>query len=383
MQIFTDTKVDFMGKKVYAALFSGSLLVLATAVILVKGLTLGIDFRGGTEIELKFAQAPDIGALRSRLEAAVGGVTLQPVGSAEERTVLVRAGAEGDASVISAKISTALLSPEDAAAAASGRTNLNQVGKDALGQRIKECGAEISDESATALAEGILAVRLAQGGVLAGLDSIAAVPGLTPEIRQCLERETFLPPFTRWRDYYVGPKVGQELRTKAIWAIAVSLVGILIYLTFRFQFEYGVGAVVALFHDVIITTGLLVILGVEFDLTVVAALLTLAGYSVNDTIVVFDRIRDNLRIKRTAGINDIVNLSLNQTLSRTVLTGGTSLMVILSMLFLGGTAFYGFSLALLIGIIKGTYSSLFVASPIVVVWQQYVTAPRARRIARA
>jgi preprotein translocase subunit SecF len=122
---------------------------------------------------------------------------------------------------------------------------------------------------------------------------------------------------------------------------------------------------------------------VEFDLTVVAALLTLAGYSVNDTIVVFDRIRDNLRIKRTAGIDEVINLSLNQTLSRTILTGGTSLMAILSMLFLGGTAFYGFSLALLIGIIKGTYSSIFVASPIVVVWQQYVTAPRARRVARA
>jgi preprotein translocase subunit SecF len=383
MQIFTDTNFDFMGKKVYAALFSGTLLLLTSGIIIFRGLTFGIDFRGGTEIELKFAQTPDIGALRSRLEAAVGGVTLQPVGRADERTVLVRAGSEGDPSAISAKISAALLSPEDAAAAAAGRTNLNQVGKDALGKVLFGCGAGISDDSAQGLAEDILAARIVQGGVLAGLDSISAVPGITPEIRQCLERETFLPPFTRWKDYYVGPKVGAELRTKAIWAIAVSLAGILIYLTFRFQFEYGVGAVVALFHDVIITTGLLALLGVEFDLTVVAALLTLAGYSVNDTIVVFDRIRDNLRIKRTAGIDEVINLSLNQTLSRTILTGGTSLMAILSMLFLGGTAFYGFSLALLIGIIKGTYSSIFVASPIVVVWQQYVTAPRARRVARA
>jgi len=383
MQIFTDTNIDFMGKKVYAALFSGTLLALAIGVIAIKGLAFGIDFRGGTEIELKFAQTPDIGALRSRLEAAVGGVTLQPVGRAEENTVLVRSGGEGGASAISEKVSAAMLSPEDAAAAAAGRTNLNQVGREDLARLLAGCGAGITDDSAKGLAEGILAARLAQGGVLVGLEAAAAAPGMTPEVRACLERETFLPPFTRWKDYYVGPKVGQELRTKAIWAIVVSLVGILIYLTFRFQFEYGVGAVVALFHDVIITTGLLAILGVEFDLTVVAALLTLAGYSVNDTIVVFDRIRDNLRIKRTAKIDEIVNLSLNQTLSRTVLTGGTSLMVILSMLFLGGTAFYGFSLALLIGIIKGTYSSLFVASPIVVVWQQYVTAPRARRIARA
>jgi len=297
--------------------------------------------------------------------------------------VLVRGGADEDATAISDKVTAALLSPEDAAAAAAGRLNLNQVGKDELARLLTSCGGGVSEESAKQIADGILAVRLAQGGVVGGFDAAAGAPGVTPEIRACLERGSFVPPFTRWKAYFVGPKVGQELRTKAIWAIVVSLAGILIYLTFRFQFEYGVGAVVALFHDVIITTGLLAMLGVEFDLTVVAALLTLAGYSVNDTIVVFDRIRDNLRIKRTAGIDEICNLSLNQTLSRTILTGGTSLMVILSMLLLGGSSFYGFSLALLIGIIKGTYSSVFVASPIVAVWQQYVTAPRARKIARA
>ena len=161
------------------------------------------------------------------------------------------------------------------------------------------------------------------------------------------------------------------------------MIGILIYITVRFQLEYGIGAVVALFHDVIITTGLLVLLGEEFGLTVVAALLTLAGYSVNDTIVVFDRIRENLRVKRTLALEDVINLSINQTLSRTVLTAVSTLLVVVTMLFFGGPEFHGFSVALLIGVILGTYSSIFVASPVVSLWRGVFSRARSRRVARA
>lgn len=168
----------------------------------------------------------------------------------------------------------------------------------------------------------------------------------------------------------VGPKIGQELRDSAIWAVMVSLVLLLVYIGFRFDFIFGVGAVIALFHDVIITLGFLSVLNREISIAVVAAFLTLVGYSLNDTIVVFDRIRENLkkRQREHLPIEQIVNMSINETLSRTIVTGVTTLIVIIVCLFFGGEVLRDFFLCLLFGILVGTYSSIFIASPVVVDW---------------
>jgi preprotein translocase subunit SecF len=172
----------------------------------------------------------------------------------------------------------------------------------------------------------------------------------------------------------VGPKVGAELRTKAILATLYALAGMLVYIAFRFEWIYGAAAVVAVFHDTIITIGLFSLFNKQISLTVVAALLTLVGYSMNDTIVVFDRIRENLKLMRREKLETLINISVNQTLSRTVMTSGLTLLTALSLWFFGGQVLNGFSFALVWGIIFGTYSSVFIASPLLIFWQDFVEA---------
>jgi preprotein translocase subunit SecF len=168
---------------------------------------------------------------------------------------------------------------------------------------------------------------------------------------------------------FVGPKVGADLRNKAILAIILSCLGMLIYIALRFEFRYGLGGVIALIHDTIVTIGALSLLNKEFTLAVIAALLTIIGYSINDTIVVFDRIRENRRKDLRTKLADVINSSINETLSRTILTSLTVVLVLLSLFFLGGPVIHDFSFALLVGVIVGTYSSIFIASPIVLFFE--------------
>lgn len=168
----------------------------------------------------------------------------------------------------------------------------------------------------------------------------------------------------------VGPKVGKELQKKGTWAVLLALVAILVYLAWRFEFKYSLGAVVALFHDVMITLGAFSVTGREIDLPIVAAFLTIVGYSVNDTIVVFDRVRENLRKYRRSSLREVMNKSVNETLSRTILTAGTVFMTDLALFLFGGGVIHDFAFALLVGIVAGTYSTVFIASPVALLWEQ-------------
>jgi preprotein translocase subunit SecF len=200
------------------------------------------------------------------------------------------------------------------------------------------------------------------------------VPGLSAEVKTWLQGNAVTGPFVLLSAENVGPQVGADLRQKALWAVAASIVGMLIYIAWRFRsFPFGVGAVIALIHDTLITVGLLALFGREFNLVVVAALLTLVGYSVNDTVVVFDRIRENQRTPKKEPLEAIINRSINQTLSRTVLTSGATMLVVVALFVLGGEVLNTFALTLIIGIVIGTYSSIYVASPIVVIWKQWST----------
>jgi preprotein translocase SecF subunit len=182
----------------------------------------------------------------------------------------------------------------------------------------------------------------------------------------------------------VGPKIGAKLRTQGMWAILYSMLGILIYVTWRFEFRFAIAAIVATIHDILIILGLFSILGKEIDLTILGALLTIVGYSLNDTIVVFDRIRENLRQRRRGEIYaDIINSSINQTLSRTVITGLGTLFTLIVLLVSGGPVIHDFALMLLVGIVVGTYSSIFIASPVLVEWQAAMLRHRERRLATA
>ena len=177
----------------------------------------------------------------------------------------------------------------------------------------------------------------------------------------------------------VGPKIGEELKGKAVWAIVVALIGIVIYISWRFEFKFAMGAIVALIHDVLITLGVFSVLNFEVSLAIVAAFLTIVGYSLNDTIVVYDRIRENVKKLRASSYFDIINTSINETLSRTVLTSGTTFVVVLVLYLFGGQVIHNFAFALLVGVVVGTYSSIFIASPILLEWQQRTGTKRKKR----
>ncbi|KPL16619.1 MAG: preprotein translocase subunit SecF [candidate division Zixibacteria bacterium SM23_81] len=178
------------------------------------------------------------------------------------------------------------------------------------------------------------------------------------------------------REEKVGPKIGEELKSKAVWAILYAMIGILIYISWRFEFKFAVGAIVALFHDVLITVGIFSLLNKEISLAIVAALLTIVGYSLNDTIVVFDRIREDLALMRSQTYEAIINASINQTLGRTVITSLTTFLVVVCLFTLGGEVIHDFAFALMIGVIVGTYSSIFVASPVLIEWHSRLLAKK-------
>ena len=279
-------QIDFMGKRQIAAIASLVLIVIAIGAIVVRGLNLGIDFTGGTLIEVGYTQPADLESVRAALaESGHGDSSVQQFGTS--RDVLIRLGSgegEGDDS------------------------------------------ARLSNEVFAALSQAV---------------------DKQVELR---------------RVEFVGPQVGDELTEDGALAVLVALIAILMYVAMRFEWRFAVGSVVALVHDVIITVGLFALLQIEFDLPVLAAVLAVIGYSLNDTIVVFDRIRENFRKMRKGTPVDIVNRSLNETLSRTLVTSLTTLLVLMALFTLGGEIIHGFAFALLVGVLIGTYSSIYVAS---------------------
>jgi preprotein translocase subunit SecF len=213
-------------------------------------------------------------------------------------------------------------------------------------------------------------------GVLSSLEDLSKVDGVNPGVLAALKDTYTVGPFGIRSVEIVGPKVGAELRTQAILVTLYALGGMLVYIAFRFEWVYGAAAVLAVFHDVLITLGFFSLLHYEISLTVIAALLTLVGYSMNDTIVIFDRIRENLKLSRRESLEQVMNRAVNQTLSRTVMTSGLTFLTVIALFLFGGQVLHGFSFALVCGIIVGTYSSVFIASPIVLFWHNYIDQRR-------
>ena len=209
-----------------------------------------------------------------------------------------------------------------------------------------------------------------RSGLISNFQDLTAVPGVTPAVVATLKNDFYLSPFAVTNAEIVGPKVGSDLRRQALYVTLAGLGAMLVYIWYRFELVYGVAAVIATFHDVLITIGFFSLLNKEITLTVIAALLTLVGYSMNDTIVVFDRIRENVRLNKRENFLDLVNRSINQTLSRTILTSGLTFLAVMSLYLFGGEVINGFAFALVVGVVIGTYSSIAIASPVLVFWQQ-------------
>jgi preprotein translocase subunit SecF len=305
LEILGKTSIDFIGKRHIAYMVS-TVLVLLGIVALIQisrgAANMGIDFAGGTSIQVKFTQALDLGVVREALSKN-GIKDSEPQQFADGRTVLIR---------------------------------------------LKRSASE-----GTSLSE---------------------------QVQAALKKEIANNPFTVEASTEIGPAIGKDLQQKALLAVVISLAGIVVYIAWRFKFDFGVAATIATFHDVLAVLGLVFILNKEITLLIVTALLTIGGYSLTDTVVVYDRIRENLRGRRKEQLADIINGSINQVLSRTAMTSLTTFLSALALFLIGGEVLHDFAFALLIGILVGTYSSWFVASPIIYEWRiRTESARRGRR----
>ena len=377
MEFFRDTNIDFLGKKWYFLTFS---LIFSIAGVCSMafwhGVPLGVDFRGGTLVYVKYAHTPDPSAVHSEIEhAGLKNARVQRYGVASNNEVLIQLDIQetseqaldkGKVQIIQALEGNAPAGKQDLNNSSS-LTILNYLlEKDPL---LLGAGAEANPRY-TALAQAIVDDRdKTKSGVLGSIDELKSVAG--PAVVASLQENFFVSDFGIRNVEIVGPQVGQQLRKQAILAALYSLGGMLIYLGLRFEWIYGVAAVLTVFHDTLITVGAFSLLNWEISLTVIAAILTLIGYSNNDTIVVFDRIRENIKLLRRDRLADIVNKSINQTLSRTILTAGLTFLTVLALFLFGGEVLHGFSFALVIGILIGTYSSIAIAAPILVAYQEW------------
>ncbi len=375
MEFFHNPNFDFLGKKWYFLTFS---LIFSVAgimsMIFWHGIPLGVDFRGGTLVYVKFAQAPNDNQIRGDLDkAGLHNARIQRFGDPANNEVVV---ALDEKETSEANLSRG---KEQIIAALETTT---QAGKQDLNNSDKIGFAAIRDALATRdalhadpaeydrIAREVMNQRdKVHGGVLSSLDQLkGAIPDAAVE---SLKQDFYTSDFGIKGADIVGPQVGGQLKQQAWLAVGFSLLGMLVYLWFRFELIYGVAAVVAVFHDTLITVGAFSLTNKEISLTVIAAILTLVGYSMNDTIVVFDRIRENVKLMRRESLSEIVNRSINQTLSRTILTSGLTFLTVLSLYLFGGEVLKGFSFALVIGILIGTYSSIAVAAPMLVAYQDW------------
>ncbi len=374
MELFKHSDFDFLGKKWPFIILS---LVLTAAGFISLGVKggprYGIDFRGGALITVSFANRPPVDKVRAALSSKLP-VEVQEVSGRPEDIIGIDAqqGSALDASrqKVIQGLDAAFGQP------ANGKYNINSGGEAALADRLRDglaaASVPMSDQQLQTLASNIMDYRKGHSGMIKSLDELGSVPGVTPQVLNVIKQQAYPDSVAIVGTESVGPKIGAELQRKAVLAVLYALGGMLVYIWFRFEWIYGAAAVIAVFHDTLITIGLFSLFNKEITLTVVAALLTLVGYSMNDTIVTFDRIRENLKILRREELEPLINKSVNQTLSRTVLTSGLTLLTALALFIFGGQVLNGFAFALVCGIIVGTYSSVFVASPILIFWHNFL-----------
>jgi preprotein translocase subunit SecF len=388
VEILKDLRVDWLGKKWFFFLTSWALLLMGVAAYFMRGgLALGIDFTGGTIIYLKFNGPPDIDLIRSSLKPeAVGTTSIQRYDVPAKNTVLVRVqtvlSSEQNVDTAQRQVQALLRQTFDSEHAAGSAADFNNSGLDAVikylmdtdpdGWKSQNKTSQEIDVHYRQVGAAMLDYRnRVKEGLVGSLDELKNAEGVSAAAVEDLKKVFYAGPFAVKGVESVGAIVGSDLRRRAALAVGLSFIGMLVYIGFRFRPIYGVAAIVALFHDVSITLGLFALTQKEISLNVIAALLTLVGYSVNDTIVIFDRVRENLRLLRKETLTQVINISINQTMSRTILTSGMTFLAVFSLFLFGGEVLNGFSFALTVGIIIGSYSTVGIAGPIVEWWYKY------------
>jgi preprotein translocase subunit SecF len=394
VRLFKNTHIDFLGVKWICIGISIAVSAIGLVSLLLKGgPRLGIDFTGGAQIVYAFSQKPDENQIRSIVEAAGVKVdSVQRFDKTEKNEVLLRIPMEKkEGRDLSREVTAALQKALFPKGAEAGAFDLNLNGQDILLAKLladdpEKFAARPSVDPKTEytrIAQSIIA-RRSESTLFRSIEEAASAPGVPAATAAWLKEKAVVGPFTQLNAENVGPQVGKDLREKGMWAIVLSWAAMLAYVGIRFRsLSFGTAAVVALMHDTWVTLGLCSILNVEISLTVVAAFLTLIGYSMNDTVVVYDRIRENMQKSRKKPISEVINESINQTLSRTVLTSVLTFVVVVVLFFMGGEVLRPFSFVMIAGIIIGTYSSIFIAAPLVVVWEEWKQKRATRKPAPA
>jgi preprotein translocase subunit SecF len=386
MEFFHNVNIDWMGKAKYFV--SLSLILLAVgwiSILRYGGLRYGIDFRGGTLVYVRFSGPAPVNQIRKGLQdAGLANSSIQTIsdnvlnsGSQNDVVIGIEKTGQGDEALDAGKQAILdVLHKTFGTAHAAGKQDFNSITASGLAAYLTQKDplnlSTNAGERYNQLAQRLTDARDKEhGGIVTNFDDLKNVDGVTPAVVSSLSNGFTLSNFTIRNVEIVGPKVGAQLRRQAILATLYALAGMLLYIAFRFEWVYGAAAVIAVFHDVLITLGLFSIFHFEISLTVIAALLTLVGYSMNDTIVIFDRVREDLRLMRREPFPEVVNKAINQTLSRTILTSGLTFLTVLVLFLMGGEVLRAFSFAMVVGVVVGTYSSFGIAAPIVVWWNKY------------
>jgi len=366
MRFFENFNYDFLGKRKFAYAISGTLFLIGVIAAVTRGFQFGIDFKGGSEIVLQFEKPINISEVRADVEnIGLGNMEVKTFGG--ETGVMIRTEMQVVPVEVYPKVIEGIEAEIEKLMPGVPRTLIDSSASSVT-------YTFQNPDTANQIIDALFAAGFQSGRVSEEPDNVEMLVsvGIADWIKENLRAKITDNTFTVLKEDRVGPKIGEELKRDAVLAIFFAMIVILVYLGFRFKFVFAFGAVAALFHDVLITLGLFALLyglipglNLDIDLTIIAAFLTLVGYSINDTVIVFDRIRENLKIHKTRPLFDIINTSISQTMSRTVITSGTTLLTVLVLMIFGGEVLRAFAFTLFFGIIIGTYSSIFVASTLV------------------
>ncbi len=363
-----------MRYKYLALLASGIIIAIGIVNIFVhKGLNYGVDFAGGTLIQIRFKEVYPIGDLRQALTNAGFSPKIQEVESGQREYIIRTMLPEGESDeeleaheIMGNRVVDALKTQEDLSNQEKGLKDLNNIDKEQLQVLLEQAFPDKAEQAADQIVGFLQSAD--QKGIIENFDQLKDA-GVEPDIVDYLKEKTYLGSMAIKRRETVGPQVGAELRHRTAQATVWALLGMLIYIGIRFKFAYGVSAIITLAHDVLVTVGIFSLTSREINLPVIAAILTIVGYSLNDTIVIFDRVRDNLKILRKLKFQELLNTSINQTLSRTIITSSTTLLTVLALFIFGGEVINDFAFTMMIGVVIGTYSSIYMSCSLLYFWK--------------